>query len=72
MGLQPSSEANPHPSGDPIFVAEAIEEADGMVRVRYVGGAVAPAWWITAEAWRDWRRLDSAKVAAIRARETAQ
>lgn len=57
--------ANPHPSGDPTYVVEAIERYDGMVRVRYVVGG--PSWWITDDGWADWVRLSPSVPVAAKA-----
>lgn len=49
-------QANPHPTGNDKYVVEVIDQDDGEVRVRYLSG-LAPAWWITEDAWVGWRRL---------------
>jgi hypothetical protein len=51
-------QANPHVSFNTRYLAEVIEEAEGEVCVKYVGGAEADPWWITEAAWDAWRRLD--------------
>jgi hypothetical protein len=50
---------NPHPSQGGKYEIEVIDQGEGEVCVRYVHSDEVSPWWITEQAWHEWKKAES-------------